>query len=163
MGENFRIVCGDNNCTFLDYRNLTPAEFIHVEDIPGDSKPEIVIDDCVADEFGALLIFKFDNTNKKFNRVIGIDSISTEFYRLNLTEFFYDSFCFNQGGCRSTLFKFNNDSCIRLASVYVIFNEKPLEYYENMFRNSAERIKIDKQEAINDLLRQFWSSKSSKY
>ncbi len=86
--DTFRIVCEDEKNLYLNYTHTTPSEFIRIENIVGDDYPEIVIDDCVADEFGGLLIFKFDKDKRQYFQIPGTDSLSTAFYKLSGTEFF---------------------------------------------------------------------------
>ena len=148
-GDSFLLTCTWQGRQLLNYVHLTSSAFVRAQDIYGSAEPELVLDDCVACEgFRSLRVFYFDTTNVVFLPVKGLDSISSDFFRLPHSDLYYDTYAHNRGGQESTLFRLAGDSCIVLGKLFMPYSEEATEVELRTPRRKT--IKVPYSEAMDD-------------
>jgi hypothetical protein len=150
QSDSFKIVCYDQTTTYLELYSEVLAGYIKIQNIIGDSIPELIIDNCFACEIEDLEIYTFRKDENLFKKIPGTDSLCAEIYNIG-NGLFYDSFCHNTGGCESTLFKLSDDSCFRIAHLFIPYSEDSVELTVNL-RNPRTQFLPQRPEMSTDSL-----------
>lgn len=154
--DSFVVVCQTADRKLLEYFSSVPSELLGIQNLYGDSIPEIVIDPCLACEMEGLLIFHYNQEQRQFVSIPGSDGLSSDFQKLHNTAYYYDEFYHNRGGQTSTLFKLENDSCKKVASMFLPYDQDYIELQFLLEARTPMRLVKDSSSENDESLVRYW-------